>query len=118
MIDVDFGTIEDLISQLVDEIVHKYRLEANEYHKTGELHKAKQQEKKADQIYHELIRLHDKFTTNNSSKQVFNIIEPSLVLLVPNREDMNSIEQDFGDFFSSYHYFHDKGECHEHYCRT
>jgi len=107
------ATIVDLISQLADEIVRKYRLKAYEYHKTGELNKAQQQEEKANQIYRELITIHKKFTTNIISKKTLNTIEPSLILLIPNNEDMNCIEKYFGDFFSSYYFFHNQHKCHQ-----
>jgi len=108
------ATIEDLISQLADEIVRKYRSEAYEYNKTGELNKAQQREEKANQIYCELIRIHKKFTVNIIPKKTLNTIEPSLILLIPNNEDMNSIKEYFRDFFSSYQFFHNEHTCHRH----
>jgi hypothetical protein len=108
------ATMEDLISQLADEIVRKYRLEVYEYTKTGELNKAKEREEKANQIYRELITIHQKFTANTTFKKTLDDIEPSLILLIPNNEDMNSIKNYFGDFFSSYHFFHNEHHCHQH----
>jgi hypothetical protein len=108
-----FATIEDLISQIADEIVRQYRLKAKEYHKAGKLDKAEQQEEAVNRIYRELTRIHKKFTTNNTSEEILNTIEPSLVLLIPRSEDMNYIEKYFGDYFSSYHFFHNKNRCHQ-----
>jgi hypothetical protein len=108
------ATIEDLISRLADEIIRTYRSDAYGYHKIDELPKAKDLEAKANQIYHEIFIIQTKFTTKTLPRKISNHFEPSLISLVPHDEDINTIEDYFNDFFSSYYFFFNEHKCHQH----
>lgn len=109
-----YATIEDLISQLADEIVRKYRLDAYGYHKRDELTKAKELEDKANKIYRDLLEIQTKFTTNTILNKTSNDFKPSLILLIPNNEDITTIKNYFDDFFSSNYSFYNEHQCHQH----
>ena len=107
-----FTTIEDLINQLADEIIQKYRLEAHKYHKLDHSNTGQYLEDKANKIFRELINLHKKFTTKSIPSKIFDTIEPKLILLLPTNEDMKSVLEYFKEFFSSYLFFDNEHKCH------
>ncbi len=106
-----FASIDDLISRLVDEIIDKYRLEAHEYSKIGDIKKAKEQNEQINQIYRELRQIHNKPMKTSDS------ITPILVWLISNtnnnEQDTNYIKKNFGEYFSEYRIFFDESKFHE-----
>jgi hypothetical protein len=106
-----FATIDDLICRLADEIIQKYRLEANENTKVEE------QDKLINQIYRELRQIHEKFMTNKSPMKISDSIAPILIWLITNtkdnEEDTNYIEENFQNYFSSYLIFFSEDNFHD-----
>jgi len=106
-----FASIDDLISRLVDEIIDKYRSEANEYNKLGDIKKAKEQNEQINQIYRELKQIHDK------PMKISDNITPILIWLISNtktnEEDTNYIQENIGKYFSEYRIFFNESEFHE-----
>jgi hypothetical protein len=106
-----FASIDDLISRLVDEIIDKYRSEAYEYSKIGDIKKAKEQNEQVNQIYRELKQIHNKPMKTSDS------ITPILVWLISNtnnnEQDTNYIKKNFGEYFSEYRIFFDESKFHE-----
>ena len=107
-----FKSIEDLVAQLCDEIVQQYRLETHECNKRGELEKAKEKKIKLSHLYHKLRILHETFMTDSNLSNPLHKIELSLIWLMARNEDINNVEEIFGEFFSSCHSFSDEHQCH------
>ena len=106
--------IENLLIQLADEIIHDYRSEALLHHKLNQVKQANQLEDKANQIHHKILLILKKVTTSTLSQQQLDSIDYSLVILTLNNNDIQTIKDDFQDFFLSYYFFSNKHPCHEH----
>ena len=100
------SNIEGFLIQLVDEIIQDYQTEANQYFQIDDIHLAKQLQDKIHSIQKQ-------FTHKTPFKPDLNPIEYSLVFLVINNEDINSIQDNFNEFFVSYQFFSEKDLCHE-----
>jgi hypothetical protein len=111
-----FGTIDDLICRLADEIIENYRLEANEYTEAGDIIKAKEQNEYAHRIYRELRQIDDKLRINQSPMKILDIT-PILIWLISNtrntEEDTDYIEENLGKYFSSYLIFFNEHDFHD-----
>jgi hypothetical protein len=104
-----FASIDDLICRLADQIIQKYRLEANDNTK------AEEHDKQIKRIYRELRQIHEKFIINKSPIQTTEIIAPILFWLIPNtknNEDANYIVEKLGNYFSSCCFFSTKDDYH------
>ncbi|CAF2099175.1 unnamed protein product [Rotaria magnacalcarata] len=106
-----FATIQDLVNQLFDAIVQKYRLETCRYNQIGEPDKANEQEMKANKVEQEFKKVYEQMH-NNSSKKTSNNIPLTIIWLMPKVGDMESLKEAFGEYFSSYHLFFNEHTCH------
>ncbi|CAF4432505.1 unnamed protein product [Rotaria socialis] len=106
-----FATIQDLVDQLSNAIVQKYRLETCRYNQIGEPDKAKEQEMKANRVEHEIKKVYEQMKENSPKKPLHNIAL-TIIWLRPEVGDMESLKEVFGEYFSSYHSFFNQHTCH------
>ncbi|UJR30326.1 hypothetical protein I4U23_017863 [Adineta vaga] len=107
-----YATIDDLICQLAEEIIQKFRSDAVKSTNIGDTTKAAEQNANAEQIYSELRKLQP---TPDQTKTSDTFIAPSLIWLIndtTNDEITDLIEKQFPDYFQTHLTFYQEDDFH------
>ena len=109
-----FGTIEDLIYQLVDEVYRHYKQEAKSYFMSKDSSIAKIKESQANQVHIEMKKIYQCYIKCNSRTTVSTVsTETTLIWVTSISQDKNvikKIQHRFDKIVSSFRLFESKSE--------